>query len=86
MLRRANVKVYPTLKYPNSVEDGIRMVQDYTIIVSPKSTHIATELNNYVEKNGKPLSNGYDHFLDAIRYVIMGVLTVKVRVNTSATF
>ena len=31
----------------------------------------------YVEKNGKPLSNGNDHFLDAIRYVIMGVLTKK---------
>jgi hypothetical protein len=86
MLRRVNVKVYPTQKYPNSVEDGIRMVQDFTIIVSPRSTGIATELNNYVEKNGKPLSNGYDHFLDAIRYVIMGVLTVKVRINTSATF
>lgn len=86
MLRRANVKVYPTQKYPNSVEDGIRMVQDFTIVVSPTSKHIATELNNYIEKNGKPLSNGYDHFLDAIRYVIMGVLTIKVRVNTSATF
>ena len=79
MLKRAGVKVYPTKKYPNSVEDGIRMVQDFRIVVSPESNHIATELNNYVEKNGKPLSNGYDHFLDAIRYVIMGVITVKVR-------
>jgi phage terminase large subunit len=77
MLKRAGVNIYPTKKYPNSVEDGIRMVQDFKIIVSPESKHIATELNNYVEKNGKPLSNGYDHFLDAIRYVVMGVFTVN---------
>ena len=85
MLKRAGIKVYPTKKYPNSVEDGIRMVQDFTIIVSQESTNIAKELNNYVEKNGKPLSNGYDHFLDAIRYVIMGVITVKVRIPTRLT-
>lgn len=77
MLQQRRVKVYPTKKYPNSVEDGIRMVQDYQIIVSPESSNIAKELNNYVQKNGKPLSNGYDHFLDAIRYVVMGVLTTK---------
>lgn len=77
MLKAERVNVIPTQKYPNSVVDGIRMVQDYTIIVSPESTKIAKELNNYVEKNGKPLSNGYDHFLDAIRYVVMGVLTKK---------
>lgn len=81
LLKRSGVNVYPTKKYPNSVEDGIRMVQDFTIVVSPESNHIATELNNYVEKNGKPLSNGYDHFLDAIRYVVMGVL----KVNTQTT-
>ena len=77
MLKAERVKVIPRTKYPNSVEDGIRMVQDYTIIVSQESVNIAKELNNYVEKNGKPLSNGNDHFLDAIRYVIMGVLTNK---------
>ena len=86
MLKRAGVRVYPTQKYPNSVEDGIRMVQDFTIIVSPDSKGIAKELNNYVEKNGKPLSNGYDHFLDALRYVVMGVLTTKIRIPTKATF
>ena len=79
MLKQAGVRVYPTKKYPNSVEDGIKMMLDYEIIVSPESILIGKELNNYVEKNGKPLSNGNDHFLDAIRYVIMGVLTVKPR-------
>ena len=53
------------------------MVKDYTIIVSPDSNNIAKELNNYVEKNGKPLSNGYDHFLDAIRYCVMGMTTIN---------
>ena len=85
MLKAERVSVIPTQKYPNSVEDGIRMVQDFTIIVSPESVKIAKELNNYVEKNGKPLSNGYDHFLDAIRYVIMGVITKKPKQYTRAS-
>ena len=85
MLQQKRVKVYPTKKYPNSVEDGVRMVQDYQIVVSPESSNIAKELNNYVQKNGKPLSNGYDHFLDAIRYVVMGVLTTKQRLFTKAS-
>ena len=85
MLKRVGIRVYPTKKYPNSVEDGIRMVQDFEIIVSPESTDIAKELNNYVEKNGKPLSNGYDHWLDAIRYVVMGAITIKPRIATRLT-
>ena len=85
MLKAERVNVIPTQKYPNSVEDGIRMVQDFIIIVSPESIKIAKELNNYVEKNGKPLSNGYDHFLDAVRYVIMGVLTTRPKQYTKAS-
>lgn len=85
MLKREQVKVYPTQKYPNSVEDGIKMMLDFEIIVDPESINIGTELNNYVEKNGKPLSNGYDHRLDAIRYNVMGTLTVKVRIPTRLT-
>jgi phage terminase large subunit len=76
MLKRERVNVYPTKKYPGSVEDGLKMMQDYEIIVSPESTGIAKEFNNYVEKNGKPLSNGYDHRIDAIRYGVMGA-TIK---------
>lgn len=76
MLKRAGMKVYPTNKYPGSVEDGIKMMQDFEIIVDPVSIGIGKELNNYVEKNGKPLSNGYDHRIDAIRYNVMGTLTV----------
>lgn len=79
LLKAANVNVYPTKKYPNSVEDGIKLMLDYEIVVSPCSTHIGNELNNYVEKNGKPLSNGYDHFIDAIRYVVMGESIVNIR-------
>ena len=77
MLRRANVKVYPTKKYPNSVIDGIKMLQDWRIIVSPESTEIAKELNNYCEKNGQPISNGNNHRIDAIRYVVMSLTETK---------
>ena len=80
MLRRANVNVIPTKKYPNSVIDGIKMMQDFTIIVEPNSVKIARELNNYVEKNGSPLSNGNDHRIDAIRYNVMGEIKQQTKV------
>ena len=80
MLRRAHVNVIPTKKYPNSVIDGIKMVQDYTIIVCPDSIEIGRELNNYVEKNGSPLSNGNDHRIDAIRYYVMGEIKQATKV------
>lgn len=82
MLKRVGVRVYPTKKYPNSVEDGIKMMQDFEIIVDTSSLGIAKELNNYVEKNGKPLSNGNDHYIDAIRYYVAGVITVKKQIPT----
>jgi phage terminase large subunit len=85
MLKQAGLKVYPTEKYPNSVVDGIKMMQDYEIVITDSSVELGKELNNYVEKNGKPLSNGYDHELDAIRYVIMGTANNIARIKTKAS-
>ena len=46
-------------------------MQDYEIIVTPRSHNIKKELNNYAwsdKKSNTPLSNGYDHMIDGIRY------------------
>ena len=50
-------------------------MQDYEIIVDPKSLGIIRELNNYVWKDkGEVPIDDFNHFLDAIRYGLMYLL------------
>jgi len=62
-----NVK--PTIKKRGSILSGIALMQDYDIVVDPKSTNIVKELNNYVwhARNEKPVDK-WNHCIDAIRY------------------
>jgi phage terminase large subunit len=48
-------------------------MQDYQLIVSPESTNIAKELNNYVyaDKGSKLYVDNYNHAIDGIRYNII---------------
>lgn len=65
-----NIK--PVQKGSGSVLAGIKLMQDYKIIVDPDSTDIGKELNNYVwsdKKNGVPV-DAYNHWIDAIRYYV----------------
>ena len=53
-----------------TVVEALKMMQDYEIIVTPGSTMVAKELNNYVwsdKKAGIPMK-GFDHSVDAVRY------------------
>ena len=59
-----------------TIIEGIKLVQDYEMIVHHSSTKIAEELNNYCEKNGKPIDM-YNHRLDAIRYNLWHFRTKK---------
>lgn len=68
-------------KWAGSVLDGIKLLQGYEIIVSPCSTDIGSELNNYVwndKKSGVPV-DAYNHFIDAIRYYVQSVVKPYVR-------
>jgi phage terminase large subunit len=64
-------------KGPDSIRAGINKLQDYTFYVHPSCTNTEVELNNYVwakhAKTGdvlpKPASDGFDHLLDALRYI-----------------
>lgn len=78
MMRKANVNNIPTKKYPNSVIDGIKTMQDFEFIVDPSSTEIGAEFNNYVQKNSEPV-DANNHRMDAIRYVVMGEVVVAQR-------
>ena len=65
--------IVPTIKGQGSVNYGIALLQDYTLIIDPTSTNIIKELNNYQwsdTKSETPLQNGFDHQLDALRYAV----------------
>ena len=53
-----------------TIESGITMMQDYTLILDKDSTDIAKELNNhvYADKGSKLYVDSYNHAIDGIRY------------------
>jgi phage terminase large subunit len=58
------------VKWPGSVKDQIRDIQDYTIIVTPESYNAKMELNNYVwnDKKASIPIDAFNHLLDPLRY------------------
>lgn len=81
-LKQLGLNIKPTIKKKGSILSGIALMQDFEIIVDPKSVGVIKEFNNYAwqERNEKP-RQGYDHFVDAIRYglqyLIQGVNSGK---------
>tara|TARA_R110002096_G_scaffold8986_2_gene36284 strand:- start:2049 stop:3260 length:1212 start_codon:yes stop_codon:yes gene_type:complete len=69
-------------KAKGSILSGIALLQDYKIIVDPKSHGIIRELNHYTwrEKGSVPIDK-YNHFLDALRYAAMHIITNKNKGN-----
>ena len=59
-----------------TIESGITRMQDYQLIVSPESTNIAKELNNYVyaDKGSKLYVDNWNHAIDGIRYNVISHL------------
>ena len=53
-----------------TIESGVTRMQDYTIVVTPNSSNIAKELNNYQysDKGSKLYVDKYNHAIDGIRY------------------
>lgn len=69
-LKTLGLNIKPCEKGPGSVSAGISAMQDYKIIITPGSTNIAKELNNYVyhdSKAGVPV-DAYNHCIDSARY------------------
>ena len=67
-LRHQGINIKPVKK--GTIESGITRMQDFELIVTPESTNIAKELNNYVyaDKGSKLYVDNYNHAIDAIRY------------------
>jgi len=78
--------IHPVKKGAGSVLRGIKIMQDYEIIVSTESTKIGTELNNYVwsdKKKSIPV-DAYNHRIDAARYYIQMVIKSNERKGQKA--
>jgi phage terminase large subunit len=72
-LAQKGCNVQPTIKGQGSINAGITKMQDFKIVVDPKSINIVKELNNYVyaDKGSKLYVDNYNHAIDAIRYNVM---------------
>ena len=87
-------RIKPCLKGPDSVLHGIQKLQQYEIIVHPSCEGLITEFENYSWKKDKntgeyinePLSNGFDHYCDSLRYSLQALNTnTKLKTLSKAT-
>ena len=70
-LRHLGVNIKPVKK--GTIESGITRMQDYELIITPESTNIAKELNNYIyaDKGSKLYVDNYNHAIDGVRYNVI---------------
>mgnify|MGYP003626459228 CR=1 FL=1 len=70
-LRHLGVNIKPVKK--GTIESGITRMQDYHLVVTPESTNIAKELNNYIfsDRSSKLYHDSYNHAIDGIRYNVI---------------
>ena len=68
-IKAKGCNVRPSIKGQGSVTYGISLLQDYDIIVSPDSTNLIKELNNYrwLERKSNTPIDKYNHLIDAVR-------------------
>ena len=70
-LKHLGVNIKPVKK--GTIESGITRMQDFELVITPESTNIAKELNNYVfaDKGSKLYVDSYNHAIDGVRYNVI---------------
>ena len=70
-LRHLGVNIKPVKK--GTIESGVSRMQDFELVITPESTNIAKELNNYIfsDKASKLYVDAYNHAIDGIRYNVI---------------
>ena len=70
-LKHLGVNIKPVKK--GTIESGITRMQDFHIVISPESTNIAKDHNNYVyaDKGSKLYVDAYNHSIDGVRYNVI---------------
>ena len=81
-LNKNGLNVKPCVKGVGSIKEGIALLQNYKLVVSPCSTNLVKEFNNYAwsDKKSETPIDSYNHLIDAIRYAATDALTVKERI------
>jgi phage terminase large subunit len=71
-IKAKGCNVRPSIKGQGSVTYGISLLQDYDLVVSPDSTNLIKELNNYrwLERKSNTPIDKYNHLIDAVRYAV----------------
>lgn len=74
------IKAEASRKGKDSVNHGIQVIQNYTIVVHPKCTEFRKEISNYCwakDKDGKPTDkpdHEFSHGMDSFRYAVTKAL------------
>jgi phage terminase large subunit len=82
-IRRSGFNIHPTVKGADSINFGISILQEQSILVTSNSINLIKELRNYIwdkDKNGAKLNkpiDAYNHAIDSIRYFAMMALKKK---------
>lgn len=69
-------RIFGAQKGPDSIRSGIQRLQDYHIVIHPRCENVIREMSNYSWATDRttgsilprPLENGFDHAMDAMRY------------------
>jgi len=65
------INIKEAVKGQGSVNLGIALLQDYKLIIDPKSKNLIKELNNYAWKEDKEVpEDKFNHLIDGIRYIV----------------
>lgn len=74
-LKQQGLNIKPCVKGAGSVNEGIKLMQDYKLVIDPSSINLIKELNNYIWSLTKesPIDM-YNHLIDAARYIISHLL------------
>lgn len=68
---RRYFNIVPVNKTRWTIAEALKMMQDYSIVITEGSSNLAKELDNYIwhdKKSGVPVDQ-YNHLIDGIRYV-----------------
>lgn len=71
-LKKSGINIKPCTKGAGSVAEGVKLLQDYKLVITKSSTNLAKELNNYIwhDKRSNTPIDFYNHLIDAIRYYV----------------
>lgn len=82
-IKSYGVNIQPAEKGPDSVRNGISLVQEQRISITKRSVNLIKEYRNYLwktDKDGKILNepeHTYSHSMDAVRYAIVSLINKK---------